>query len=77
MRKRLVQRSSSAFNAPHTWNNVARIHGVLVLDEPKAVHEFDLGNIPGAMGRKVVLNIGLGSCDGACQLGLLRRRLVG
>jgi len=45
----------------HTWNNVARIKGVLVLDEAEAIHEFDLSNLAGAMGVEVVLNVGLGS----------------
>ena len=45
----------------HTRDNIARIHGVFVLDEAEAIHELDLGNLAGAMGVEVVLNIGLGS----------------
>ena len=45
----------------HTRNDIARIHGVFVLDEAEAIHELNLGNLAGAMGVEVVLNIGLGS----------------
>lgn len=55
-----------------TWDDITRIHGVLVLDEAEAIHELDLGNLAGAMGVEVVLNIGLGSCSTGpgqrCQL---------
>jgi hypothetical protein len=44
-----------------TWDDILRIHGVLVLNKAEAIHEFDLGNLPGAMGVEVVLNVGLGS----------------
>jgi len=44
-----------------TGNNVARVHGVFVLNEAEAIHELDLGNLACAMGVEVVLNIGLGS----------------
>ena len=43
-----------------TRDNIARIHVVFVLDESEAVHELDLGNLAGAMGVEMVLNIGLG-----------------
>ena len=43
-----------------TWNNIAGVHGIFVLDETEAVHELDFGDIAGAMGREVGLNIGLG-----------------
>lgn len=43
-----------------TWNNVASIHCILVLDEPKAIHEFDFGNLAGAMSTEVGLDVGLG-----------------
>ena len=45
-----------------TWNDVARIHGILVLDEAKAIHELDLDNLTGAMGREVCLDIIFGGC---------------
>jgi hypothetical protein len=44
-----------------TRDDIARVHVVLVLDEAEAIHELDLGNLAGAMGVEVVLNIGLGS----------------
>lgn len=44
-----------------TRYHIARIHGVLVLDEPEAIHELNLGDLAGAMGVEVILNIGLGS----------------
>ena len=43
-----------------TGNDVAGVHGVLVLDEAEAVHELDLGDLTGSMAGEVVLNIGLG-----------------
>lgn len=50
-----------------TWDNVSSVHRIFVLDEAKAVHELDLGNLAGAMGVEVVLNIGLGSCHRSGQ----------
>lgn len=45
-----------------TWNNITSIHGILVFDEAEAIHQLHLGDFPGAMGRKMGLDIGLGSC---------------
>jgi hypothetical protein len=45
-----------------TWNHIACIHGILVLDEAEAIHELDLHDLACAVGVEVVLNIGLGSC---------------
>lgn len=42
-------------------NNVAGIHRILVFDEAETVHQLHLGDFPGAMSRKVCLDIGLGS----------------
>jgi hypothetical protein len=47
-----------------SWDDIPGIHGILVLDEAKTVHKLDLGNLTGAMGREVSLNIGLGSIPG-------------
>lgn len=44
-----------------TWHDITRIHRVFVLNEAKAIHELDLGDLASAMGVEVVLNIGLGS----------------
>jgi hypothetical protein len=41
-------------------DDVARIHGVFVLNEAKAVHELDLGDLAGSMGGEVLLNFSLG-----------------
>jgi hypothetical protein len=49
--------------AGHTRNNIAGVHGILVFDEAEAIHELDLGDFAGTMGRKVRLNIGLGDCS--------------
>lgn len=46
---------------------VARIHGVFVLDKAEAIHKLNLGNLAGAMGVEVVLNIGLGSYNHKVQ----------
>lgn len=43
-----------------TRNDVTGIHGVLVLDEAKAVHQLDLGDFTSSMGRKMSLDILLG-----------------
>jgi hypothetical protein len=43
-----------------TRDDVARIHGVLVLDEAKAVHELDLGDFASAMSLEMGLDFGLG-----------------
>jgi hypothetical protein len=43
-----------------TWDDIAGVHGIFVLDETEAVHELDFGDVAGAMGREVGLNIGLG-----------------
>lgn len=45
-----------------TRYDIARIHGVFVLDKAEAIHELNLRDLAGAMGVEVVLNIGLGSC---------------
>jgi hypothetical protein len=48
-----------------TRDNVAGIHGVLVFDETKAVHQLDFGDLAGTMGGEVGFDIGLGSFGGA------------
>lgn len=42
-----------------TWNDIAGIHGILVFDEAKAIHELDLGNLTSAMSLEVRLDVGL------------------
>lgn len=46
----------------HTRNYIASIHRILVLDETKAVHELDLGDLAGAMSVEVGFNISFGCC---------------
>lgn len=41
----------------HTRDNVTGIHGILILDEAKAVHQLDLRNLTGAMGAEVFFNV--------------------
>jgi hypothetical protein len=43
-----------------TRDDVTRVHCVLVLDEAKAVHELDLGDLTGAMGVEMGLDLSLG-----------------
>ena len=43
-----------------TRHNVTRVHGVLVLDETKAVHELDLSDFTSAMGLEMGLDFCLG-----------------
>jgi len=43
-----------------TRDDITRVHGILVFNESKAIHELDLGDFARAMGRKVILNISFG-----------------
>lgn len=53
-----------------TWDHIAGVHRILILDEAEAVHEFDLRDLSGAMGAEVRLNVGLGDLEGVqSQLG--------
>jgi len=45
-----------------SWNNITGIHGILVFDEAESIHQLHLGDFPGAMGREMGLDVGLGSC---------------
>ena len=51
-----------------TWDNIAGIHGILVLNETKAVHDLDLLDDSGAVGSKVLLDIFLGRCESGQSL---------
>lgn len=44
-----------------TWDNVARIHGILILDEAETIHELDLSDLASTVGGEVILDICLGS----------------
>lgn len=48
----------------HTWDNIAGIHGILVLYETKAIHKLDLGDLAGAMFAEVSLDFWLGDLEG-------------
>lgn len=50
-----------------TWYNIPRIHCILVLDEAKAIHEFDLRDLARAMAIEVIFNILFGSWKDDCQ----------
>ena len=56
-----------------TRHDVTRVHCIFVLDEAKAVHELDLGDLASAMGVEVVLNIGLGSYSARGPVSEFRR----
>ncbi len=43
-----------------TRNDVTRIHWIVVLEETKAVHEFDLSNVSSSMAFEVLLDVFLG-----------------
>jgi hypothetical protein len=59
-----------------SWDDITGIHGILVLDETKPIHELDLCDLTGAMGCKVSLDIGLGSIFGqVAQVKTGRRHL--
>jgi hypothetical protein len=52
-----------------SWDDIAGIQRILVLDKTEAVHKLDLGDLTSAMLGEVVLDIGLGGCSGEqlCQ----------
>ena len=50
-----------------TRDNISRIHRIVVLDEAKAVHELDLGNVASTMGLEVVLDIFFRDCSRRIQ----------
>lgn len=56
-----------------TRHDIARIHRIFVLDEAKAVHKLDLGDLASAMSVEVVLNIGLGSYSARGPVSEFRR----
>jgi hypothetical protein len=39
-----------------TWHDITSIHSIIVFDEAKAVHEFDLGDVTGPMLLEVFLD---------------------
>ena len=43
-----------------TRNDITGIHGILIFDESKAVHEFDLGDLSSAVGVEMGLDISFG-----------------
>lgn len=43
-----------------TWNNITRVHRILVLNEAEATHELDLSDLASAMAVKVLFDVLLG-----------------
>jgi hypothetical protein len=58
-----------------TRNHIASIHSILVLDETKAIHELDLGDLAGAMSVEVGFDIGFGRCVTVSKIRRLDREL--
>ena len=52
--------STSEEQCGHTGNHIAGIHSILVLNESEAIHELDLGDLPGAVSVEMGLDISLG-----------------
>lgn len=52
---------SHEIRAMESWNNIAGIHWVLVLDETEAIHKLNFGDFSGSMSREVSLDVGFGS----------------
>jgi hypothetical protein len=59
-----------------TWNNIAGIHRILILDEAETIHQLHLCDFSGAMFREMRLDIGLGSCRQRVS-GCERERQIG
>ena len=47
-----------------TRDNITGIHGILVLNEAKAIHELDLSDFAGAVGLEMSLDFCLGGIAG-------------
>ena len=43
-----------------TWDHIARIHGIFILQKAEAVHEFDLGDLASSMALEVLFDVLLG-----------------
>jgi len=55
-----------------TRDDITRVHGILVFDKTKAIHELDLGDLTGTVGSEVIFDILLGGCEGLCPSVLVR-----
>lgn len=53
----LVESGGSSAGGGHTRYNITGIHGILIFNEAEAVHQLDFGNLSGAMGAEVFLDI--------------------
>ncbi len=53
----LVEGDGSSAGGGHTRYNITCIHGIFIFNEAEAVHQLDLGNLSGAMGTEVFLDI--------------------
>lgn len=54
------QSFSLEFGSMESWDDISRIHHVLVFDEAEAVHEFDFLDGSSAMAREMILDLLLG-----------------
>lgn len=54
-------------HSTHTRHHILGVHGILVLQEAKALHKFDLCDLASTMRVKMVLDVGLGSYMGTVQ----------
>ena len=73
LKTRLANSINQARNAGRegrTRDDVTCVHLILVFDEAEAIHELDLGNLAGAMGVEMVLNVRLGSYIQTVQLAM-------
>jgi len=45
------------FRSMESWYDITSVHGIFILDEAKAIHEFDLFDGASAMSSKVLLDV--------------------
>lgn len=62
-----------------TRNDITGIHSVVVLNESETIHELDLGDVAGAMGLEMILDIFFGdwSSEKSGQRGSRSKTSVG
>ena len=52
--------SGTSRRLPPTWYDIHRVHGILVFDESKAIHDLDLRDLGRPMSLEVLFHLGLG-----------------
>jgi len=40
-----------------TWNDVLRVHGIIILNEAKPIHELNFGDVPSPVGLEMLLDL--------------------